>query len=607
MAVPLHPEPARHADFQVRSLWQYLALAALTALLLALAFPEPGWGILAHIALVPMTWLARHAERRWRLAWITYLVSFAWWLVMIRWLIPITGGGFAGLAAYMAVYWPAYAIVWRAIDRKFRWPAAITVPMVWVSLEYLRGTILQGGFGWYALSHSQAPYEPGDGGSAIIQVAEFAGEWTVSFVVAMTSGAILDASQMLASSRHSPRAGRIRRWTGPIVWAAGLGAALAWGMFQLGYGDMTKAMPARVRIAIVQTSVTQDNKTNATPQQQANDWHRLVELINMAAEPKAMAEGEKPRRPDLIALPETMVPFPLNTEVNVELLRLIRVREMDAEKSALRFHNQLSTLAFDLQTNLFVGAARWLPDPQKAQPLPPEETWLMKPSLRWNSAYLYQADGTQSTQRFDKIHRVPFGEYIPWVEDWPWLKALFLKYLSPYGEGNDYTLQKGEAYTVFDVQLPRGIGEEARVLRVATPICFEDTLARACRPMVYDSDGNKRADLLINLTNDGWFGTDSERTAHFQIAVLRCVENRVPMVRSVNMGVSGFIDSSGRVGPFVEVDGKLQHVDGAAVADVAIDNRATVFGYVGQIPVISLTCVTGLLFLVALVRRGSAL
>ena len=172
MAVPLHPEPARQDDGTVRAHWQYFLLAGVTAILLALAFPEPGWGVLAHGSLVPLIYLARHADRPGRLAWITWLVSFVWWLVMIRWLIPITGGGYAALAAYLAVYWPAFAVVWRTIDRKLRWPAAITVPMVWVAMEYLRGTILAGGFGWYALCHSQAPFRPGDRASAIIQLCQ---------------------------------------------------------------------------------------------------------------------------------------------------------------------------------------------------------------------------------------------------------------------------------------------------------------------------------------------------------------------------------------------------------------------------------------------------
>ena len=96
--------------------------------------------------------------------------------------------------------------------------------------------------------------------------------------------------------------------------------------------------------------------------------------------------------------------------------------------------------------------------------------------------------------------------------------------------------------------------------------------------MVYGNDGIKRADLLVNLTNDGWYMSPHQRYQHLQIAVMRCIENRVPMARSVNTGVSGMIDSAGRVGPLVTEGGAHQQVDGYVNAIVALDSRVTVYG-----------------------------
>jgi len=82
--------------------------------------------------------------------------------------------------------------------------------------------------------------------------------------------------------------------------------------------------------------------------------------------------------------------------------------------------------------------------------------------------------------------------------------------------------------------------------RFVTPICFEDIDARICSAMFRpDSDGQKRADFLLNITNDGWFKAN-ENADHLQAASFRSIENRVWTARSVNCGISGFIDSVGR-------------------------------------------------------------
>jgi apolipoprotein N-acyltransferase len=145
-------------------------------------------------------------------------------------------------------------------------------------------------------------------------------------------------------------------------------------------------------------------------------------------------------------------------------------------------------------------------------------------------------------------------------------------------------------------------------VRVVTPICFEDAVSPLVRRMIYDERGHKRADVIVNLTNDGWFAGRHQRYQHLQIAVLRSIENRVPTARSVNTGVSGFIDSAGRIGPLVRVDGRAVLVDGFAVQGVMADSRHTLFGRVGSIPVfILLGCSMALIALAALRSRTTDL
>jgi apolipoprotein N-acyltransferase len=156
---------------------------------------------------------------------------------------------------------------------------------------------------------------------------------------------------------------------------------------------------------------------------------------------------------------------------------------------------------------------------------------------RYNSAVLL-IPGRSTELRYDKVHRVPYGEYLPWVEGRPW--------------------------------------------RLAAPICFEDVMTYVPRKMVWDEKGKKRVDVLVNISNDGWFAGTAQAPQHEQIARFRCIENRVPMARAVNTGISGFIDSAGRIIARVAVDGRTQEVAGVATARVMRDDRVTVYGALGD-------------------------
>jgi apolipoprotein N-acyltransferase len=103
--------------------------------------------------------------------------------------------------------------------------------------------------------------------------------------------------------------------------------------------------------------------------------------------------------------------------------------------------------------------------------------------------------------------------------------------------------------------------------------------------MVYDGGAPKRADVLVNLSNDGWFGEfDSERVLQAKIARYRCIENRVPMARVVNTGTSVAIDSAGRViGRIGEGRYGTPRIPGSLLAKTQIDARRTLYGRIGGV------------------------
>jgi apolipoprotein N-acyltransferase len=142
---------------------------------------------------------------------------------------------------------------------------------------------------------------------------------------------------------------------------------------------------------------------------------------------------------------------------------------------------------------------------------------------------LITANG-QGGARYDKIHRVPFGEYVPLREWLPWMDAL-----APYDY--PYSVDIGENLTRFPL-----CGFHFGAL-----ICYEDTDPYLARQYVRTDLGQPAADFLLNISNDGWFDGTSEHEEHLAICRFRAIESRRAVARAVNMGVSAIIDGSGRV------------------------------------------------------------
>ena len=524
-----------------------LVLLLVSGLMLGLSYPRPNVWLLAYIGLAPMTVAALRARSYRSVGLISWLAGWAWWLVMIRWMSAVTGPGYVALSAFMGVYWTGYVLALRLIDQRLGWPRVFSVPLVWVGFEYLRGIFLSG-FPWFNLGHSQP--------AVMIQIADVTGSYGVSFLVAMVNGAIVD---LLTRPLINPMT---QRWTSVVRLSAT--AALAGLIVTLAYGAWRMNQPVDgdvIRVALVQTNVPQSNKVFPTDEQDLKNFQRMMTLTQQSL------VGE----PDLIVWPETMVPRALNDE------SLAMFRRLAAPY--LKFHDDLVNFAQEHEVAMLVGAHAmegWPAfDPARAS---------YHPTHRFNAAYLVDPTG-RIADRYDKIHRVPFGEYIPWVESIPPLKKLLLN-LTPYK--TDYTLRAGERFTRFTVTT------KDHAWRLSAPICFEDVVSDVPRKMVW-ADGAKQLDLLVNLSNDGWFAGTAQCLQQEQIARFRCVENRVPMARAVNTGVSGWIDSTGRLLGNVTVDGLTQDVDGQATGTLHRDTRTTLFSRIGDWPgVICLIVTAGL-------------
>jgi len=537
---------------------QHLLAQGLTAGLLALAFPQPGWSLLAWVALVPAG-IAAVRTRSWRRLFFTAaLVSAVWWGLMLRWMWPVTGPGVGVLAVYLGLNVGLALLTAGALVQKLRWPMVAALPLCWVAVEALRSVAPAGGFAWFTLAHSQAAWADGSVGR-VAQTADLVGQHTVGLVVAVVNGALIDlATRRSATARLS-------------LGVAGLllAGALGYGQWRLTQATGTTG-PGPV-VAVVQTSVPHSNKLYPTVEGMTTDFNDLVALHGEAVAEIGERFGPDAAARAAVVWPETVVPAPLNPAARAAL----RADAADlTQTEGFRAYHGLRSQMAELVPQIvasggvrtFVGASFRGADGRP----------------RHNAVYALDAGGAYAAAPYFKQHLVPVGEYVPGPG---FVKGLVLK-LSPYGEDHDYTIDPGTEPVVFDLPGPDG-----RTLRAATPICYEDAVAGVCRDMVYGGerghgDAPKRVDLLLNLTNDGWYPGLGQRRQQLGLATLRCIENRVPMARSVNTGISGFIDSSGRPHGLLESydPAAAACTSGVSVAELATDSRVSPYGRIGGWP-----------------------
>ncbi len=181
------------------------------------------------------------------------------------------------------------------------------------------------------------------------------------------------------------------------------------------------------------------------------------------------------------------------------------------------------------------------------------------------NAALLVSDAGQKMQVYRKLHLVPFGEYIPLRHSFP----LFALVASKWVPGD---FDAGKDYTVFRLT--------NNDVRVAPLICFEDTIGELTRQFVLNG-----ANLLADVTNDGWFLQSAGSQQHLANAVFRCVETRRPMVRAANTGVTCFVNEFGRVTQLLQDETGSTFTEGVLTGEIGIptDNESTFYMRHGEL------------------------
>ena len=170
----------------------------------------------------------------------------------------------------------------------------------------------------------------------------------------------------------------------------------------------------------------------------------------------------------------------------------------------------------------------------------------------FNSAILISQKG-EIAGRYDKLHLVPFGEYVPFSDRFPFLCRLVLGELGEFTAGEEYKIFKLSAISY---QLSA---------KFATLICFEDIFPEISKKFI-----QKGAQFLVVITNDAWYGRSGAAYQHAACSVFRAIENRVPIVRCANTGYSCFIDSCGRIYDSIEQEGIHLFITGHKTSQIKI-------------------------------------
>lgn len=212
-----------------------------------------------------------------------------------------------------------------------------------------------------------------------------------------------------------------------------------------------------------------------------------------------------------------------------------------------RLKNRIEELSRDLQCAIIVGSQG-----EAVSPLG---------KSYYNSAFfITPEDGLNNEYR--KLHLVPFGEYVPLEKYFP-----FLRYATPIED----EFRPGSEFTIFDYK--------TKNLKIASIICFEDTFPGLVRKFVLNG-----ASLLVNLTNDTWFGYSPEPYQHAALSIFRAVENGVYLARSTNTGLSCLVDPYGRIKEIVQDQrGEVLYIEGYFRSEIVANKGNTFYTTYGNI------------------------
>ena len=447
-------------------------LAIASGVLIALSFPNPGLSFLAWIALIPMLIALEESSPRvaFRIGLTSGITAYAlilYWLNIVftqyghlPWSVSIPV--YLLLVIWLALFYAASSCIAR-LGELAGIKAAFTLPVAWIAFDFIR-SFLFSGFAWAMLGHSQYRTLP------LIQIADLAGVYGITLLIVLANIVLYRALRAVSG------AGVPYPVKSVVILLILLIATLFYGFNRLNVSETVPSKP--LRIALIQGNIPQDVKWSpAFREQTLATYERLT---------RDAVKGEGGI--DLIVWPESAVPFFFQDE------------PLQAER--------IRNLARELNTCLLFGS--------------PAHELRNGRSTYLNSAFLVSPRG-ETIGRADKLHLVPFGEYVPLGNVLTFINKIVV------GIGD---FSPGEHAVPLDMESTK----------LGIQVCYEIIFPELARQYVQAG-----ARVLVAITNDAWFGHSSAPYQHLAISTFRAVETRTPLIRAANTGVTAIIDQNGYI------------------------------------------------------------
>lgn len=418
--------------------------------------------------------------------------------------------GWVALSLYVAVYLPIFIGMARGLCR-WHIPLPLAAATAWVGCELIRAYFATG-FAACMLAHSQIPWP------WMLPIASQFGSYGVSFMVMFIGAVLYQWLSWAIWKRSSWERAKSERWVllNSIYTAAAVGVVLL-SLWSMRWHDAWIASQEPIKplgtILLIQENMP--TQFDGSPDDVILGWQKYERQSAMAAVTNA-SKGA-----DLVVWPESTfsggVPW-LDSEEHPELPPGYELSEAQIAQWRQQLENKLQRIYSPFmpkETKFLLGTDAVKFDSGKA--------------LRYNAALWFDPKNRDACQYYSKQHLVMFGEYIPIVSSFPSL-------LSWVGLGQLDAGKKPMAW-----QLSTGA-------TVCPSICFEDVLPHVIHSQIQQlKAAGKSPDMLVNITNDGWFRGSSILDHHLNNAILAAVENRRPMLVAANLGISAWIDGDGRV------------------------------------------------------------
>jgi len=527
-------------------------LAGLSGLMLTASFAPINLDWIAWISLIPLLISIENTSLSdaFKIGLFTGLFHY---LTLIYWIVTVLSrygnispilslAALLLLSLYLSLYMAFFALV--VVTFKKNRVSSLWGASTWVALEYARSYIMIS-FPWCLLGYSQYSRLP------LIQISDIAGVYIISFIIVLVNFAIYNGASLIFKKKisaytlgcelevtsydHNKLNRKRKAGNEHTFQSVGIetiftfflvGCILVYGYSRLKEKGDNNPKGRELRAVVVQGNIDQSLKWDSDFQEETVSIYKKLSLESAIF------------KPQLIIWPETALPFFF--------------------QNASHLSKEVFEVAKITNANILFGSPAYVKDKDSI--------------FYYNRAYLISKN--RVFDYYDKVHLVPFGEYVPLKKYIP-----FVHRLVP--AAGDFSTGK----KVKPIHSPG--------LKIGALICFETIFPDISRKFAVQG-----AEFLVNLTNDAWFGRTSAPYQHLSMAVFRCVENGLPMARAANTGISAFILANGKIADKSELFAReiLQK-------EIQLAHKKTFYSQLGDIFAILLTIATIIKFLWIVIKR----